>query len=121
MKFPASAIFMQNPGILEGVDDMTTLSFLHEPAILHNLDGRYSVNIIYTYTGSILVAVNPYQKLSIYSPPMIDAYCGQPLGKVIPSSDYHLVERNSQLAPHVYAISEDAYRSMLTDSRVHLS
>src|SRR5688500_6759506 len=51
LKFPASTIFMQNPGILEGMDDMTTLSFLHEPAILHNLDTRYSVNIIYTYTG----------------------------------------------------------------------
>lgn len=80
---------------------MTTLSFLHEPAILHNLSTRYSINIIYTYTGSILIAVNPYQKLNIYAKEMIDAYCGQPLGK---------------LAPHVYAMAEEAYRSMVTDS-----
>ncbi len=46
---------------------MTTLSLLHEPAILHNLNTRYSLHNIYTFTGSILIAINPYQKLNIYS------------------------------------------------------
>eukprot|EP01119_Soliformovum_irregulare_P020308 TRINITY_DN6548_c0_g1_i8.p1 TRINITY_DN6548_c0_g1~~TRINITY_DN6548_c0_g1_i8.p1 ORF type:complete len:1188 (-),score=488.31 TRINITY_DN6548_c0_g1_i8:69-3632(-) len=98
--YPATQLFIQNPTILEGVEDMTTLSFLHEPAILHNMAKRYETNTIYTYTGSILIAVNPYRKLNIYSKDMIDAYCGQPLGR---------------LSPHVYAIAENAYRSMLTD------
>ncbi|PRP79831.1 putative myosin XI [Planoprotostelium fungivorum] len=96
----SSSCFLQNPTILEGVDDMTTLSYLHEPAILHNLETRYALSIIYTYTGSILIAVNPFTKLHIYGKNVIDTYAGQPLGK---------------LSPHVYAISEDAFRSMLID------
>ena len=58
---------LKNHNFYIGVDDMTTLSYLHEPAILHNLGTRYGLNIIYTYTGSILIAINPYQKLNIYS------------------------------------------------------
>ncbi|KOM46098.1 hypothetical protein LR48_Vigan06g140400 [Vigna angularis] len=46
-----------------GVEDMTRLAYLHEPGLLQNLQIRYSINEIYTYTGSILIAVNPFQKL----------------------------------------------------------
>eukprot|EP01114_Cavostelium_apophysatum_P016651 TRINITY_DN4783_c0_g1_i3.p1 TRINITY_DN4783_c0_g1~~TRINITY_DN4783_c0_g1_i3.p1 ORF type:complete len:1580 (-),score=460.18 TRINITY_DN4783_c0_g1_i3:46-4674(-) len=101
LSLPGSSLFIQNPAILEGVDDMTQLSYLHEPAILHNLSTRYSLNIIYTYTGSILIAVNPYRNLNIFSKEVIDAYAGQPLGR---------------LPAHVYAIADDAWRSMLQES-----
>jgi len=79
---------------------MTTLSYLHEPAILHNLKTRYELEQIYTYTGSILIAVNPYKRLDIYSETMIHAYEGQQMGK---------------LAPHVFAMAEESYRIMLQD------
>ena len=39
---------------------MTTLSHLTEPGVLWNLQTRYRVDDIYTYTGSILIAVNPF-------------------------------------------------------------
>jgi hypothetical protein len=42
---------------------MTDLVFLHEPGVLANLKQRYSSNAIYTYTGSILIAVNPFKAL----------------------------------------------------------
>jgi myosin heavy subunit len=45
------------------LQDMTDLVFLHEPGVLHNLKQRYSNNAIYTYTGSILIAVNPFKSL----------------------------------------------------------
>ncbi|KAN0024169.1 hypothetical protein ACTFIV_008569 [Dictyostelium citrinum] len=89
---------MQNPVIQEGIDDMTSLSHLHEAAVIHNLIKRYEINSIYTYTGSILIAINPYTKLPIYTKEMIESFCDQPVSK---------------LAPHVYSIAESAYREML--------
>jgi myosin-5 len=75
-----TSIWLRNPAILEGVDDLTKLSYMHEAAILHNLHVRYMISQIYTYTGPILIAVNPYQRLPLYSKQMISQYCGQPLG-----------------------------------------
>jgi myosin-5 len=54
---------------------MTRLSYLHEPGVLWNLKARYGVDDIYTYTGSILIAVNPFQGLPhMYGPHMMDQY-----------------------------------------------
>ncbi|EFA79637.1 myosin [Heterostelium album PN500] len=93
---------MQNPSIQEGIDDMTNLSYLHEPAVVHNLIRRYELNTIYTYTGTILIAINPYCKLSLYTKEMIDSFCDQPIAK---------------LPPHVYAIAEASYREMLNHQK----
>ncbi|CAN4101244.1 unnamed protein product [Withania somnifera] len=64
-----------------GVDGMTELSYLHEPGVLHNLATRYQLNEIYTYTGSILIAINPFQKLpDLYDERMMKKYKEVPLG-----------------------------------------
>ncbi|CAI5465281.1 unnamed protein product [Closterium sp. Yama58-4] len=78
-----------------GVDDMTKLSYLHEPGVLHNLFLRYSIDEIYTYTGSILIAINPFCALPhLYDEQMMEQYKGTRLG---------------ELSPHVFAIAEAAY------------
>ncbi|KAJ6762955.1 MYOSIN-9 [Salix purpurea] len=60
-----------------GVDDMTKLSYLHEPGVLENLKTRYELNEIYTYTGNILIAINPFQRLPhIYDGHMMQQYNG---------------------------------------------
>ncbi|KAK9728893.1 Myosin type-2 heavy chain 1 [Basidiobolus ranarum] len=89
-----------NPPILEGIDDLTNLSYLHEPAVLHNIRTRYSQHNIYTYSGIVLIACNPFQKVSLYSQDVIQAYSGRTRG---------------ELEPHLFAISEDAYRCMLRE------
>ncbi|CAL5219117.1 g891 [Coccomyxa viridis] len=86
-----------------GVEDMTTLSYLNEPGVLWNLKCRYVLDTIYTYTGSILIAVNPFQRLPhLYGPHMMEQYRGRALG---------------ELDPHVYAIADSAYRQMRTEGK----
>ncbi|KAG5044404.1 hypothetical protein JHK87_008319 [Glycine soja] len=82
-----------------GVDDMTKLSYLHEPGVLQNLKTRYELNEIYTYTGNILIAINPFQRLPhIYDLHMMQQYKGAPFG---------------ELSPHVFAVADVAYRAMI--------
>nr|XP_016489507.1 PREDICTED: myosin-9-like isoform X1 [Nicotiana tabacum] len=86
-----------------GVDDMTKLSYLHEPGVLQNLAARYQLNEIYTYTGSILIAINPFQRLPhLYDRHMMEQYKGAPLG---------------ELSPHVFAIADAAYRQMINEGK----
>uniref|UniRef100_A0ACD5VYR7 Uncharacterized protein n=1 Tax=Avena sativa TaxID=4498 RepID=A0ACD5VYR7_AVESA len=87
----------------EGVDDMTRLSYLHEPGVLDNLAVRYAKNVIYTYTGNILIAINPFQRL----PHLVDVctmekYKGANLG---------------DLDPHVFAIADVSYRQMMNEGK----
>ncbi|VAI61570.1 unnamed protein product [Triticum turgidum subsp. durum] len=84
------------------VDDMTKLTYLNEPGVLYNLKRRYALNEIYTYTGSILIAVNPFTRLPhLYNEYMMEQYKGVQLG---------------ELSPHVFAVADASYRAMLNDS-----
>eukprot|EP01025_Chloroclados_australasicus_P037082 TRINITY_DN3778_c0_g2_i3.p1 TRINITY_DN3778_c0_g2~~TRINITY_DN3778_c0_g2_i3.p1 ORF type:complete len:238 (-),score=33.65 TRINITY_DN3778_c0_g2_i3:95-808(-) len=99
---PAADLPLQNPGTI-GVEDMTKLSYLNEPGVLWNLNQRYQVDDIYTYTGSILIAINPFAALThLYGTEMMNQYRGKELG---------------ELSPHVYAIADEAYRLMRRDGK----
>ncbi|PWN53173.1 myosin V [Violaceomyces palustris] len=93
---------LRNPPLLEATDDLTNLSYLNEPAVLHTILNRYSQRVIYTYSGIVLIAVNPFFSLSLYSPDIIQAYSGRKRG---------------ELDPHLFAIAEDAYRCMVRDKK----
>jgi myosin-5 len=92
------------PGLLlHLLQDMTDLAFLHEPGVLWNLKQRYAGDAIYTYTGSILIAVNPFKGLPrLYAKSVMDSYS---------SGDA------SGMAPHVYAVASAAYRKMRQEGR----
>ncbi|XP_066523254.1 unconventional myosin-Va [Hoplias malabaricus] len=94
---------LRNPDILVGENDLTALSYLHEPAMLHNLRVRFiDSKLIYTYCGIILVAINPYESLPIYGADIISAYSGQNMG---------------DMDPHIFAVAEEAYKQMARDER----
>ncbi|PFX32989.1 Unconventional myosin-Ic [Stylophora pistillata] len=81
-----------------GVQDFVLLEdFKSEDAFLENLRKRYNSGLIYTYIGTVVVSVNPYKTLPIYNQDVIEKYRGENL---------------YELPPHVYAISDSAYRSM---------
>ncbi|XP_048857426.1 LOW QUALITY PROTEIN: unconventional myosin-Ic-like [Brienomyrus brachyistius] len=86
-----------------GVQDFVLLeNYTSEAAFIENLRKRFKENLIYTYIGSILVSVNPYKELEIYSKPHMDRYHGVSFCEV---------------SPHIYAISDNVYRSMRTEGR----
>jgi myosin-5 len=83
-------------------DDLTTLTHLHEPAVVYCLKTHYEQNSIYTYTGKILLALNPFQSLNgMYGEDVMQ--------------DYWEPNPLERPAPHVYAVAQDSYRSLLHD------
>lgn len=86
-----------------GIDDMIQLNDLNEASLLWNLKIRYDKELIYTYTGSILVAVNPYKMYDMYGLDMVKKYEGQILGT---------------LPPHLFAIGSAAYSAMSRGNQV---
>lgn len=57
----------------------------HRPVVLHNIKLRYQQKQIYTYSGIVLVAMNPYARLPIYTPDVMRA-CGLHLGSSCPGT-----------------------------------
>ena len=89
----------------DGVENMTQLNYVHAPALLDNLRYRFSKDYVYTYTGKICIAVNPFSwKVSkpLYEESLLVQYRGKELG---------------DKPPHVYAIAEDAYQHIVNDRR----
>ena len=90
-----------NPAMLEASDDLTNLSHLNEPAVLQAIKLRYAQKEIYTYSGIVLIATNPFARVdSLYVPGMVQVYAGK--------------HRSSQ-APHLFAIAEESFSDMLRD------
>uniref|UniRef100_UPI00358EF764 unconventional myosin-X-like isoform X2 n=1 Tax=Myxine glutinosa TaxID=7769 RepID=UPI00358EF764 len=84
-----------HPASIKGVEDMSCLVELHEGAILHNLHLRYQQDLIYTFVGSILAAVNPYKVLDgLYKPSVVQQYEQKQLG---------------ELPPHIFALASESY------------
>ncbi|KAI9913229.1 hypothetical protein PsorP6_005924 [Peronosclerospora sorghi] len=81
-----------------GAEDMCHLSHLHEPAIVYNVRERFFAKEPYTYTGNIVIAVNPYQWIKEhYSDELRDLYTQRPW---------------DEMPPHVYATSAQAFNHM---------
>ncbi|XP_054198138.1 unconventional myosin-VIIb isoform X3 [Homo sapiens] len=91
-----------HPNSVQGVDDMIRLGDLNEAGMVHNLLIRYQQHKIYTYTGSILVAVNPFQVLPLYTLEQVQLYYSRHMG---------------ELPPHVFAIANNCYFSMKRNKR----
>ncbi|CAM9514978.1 unnamed protein product, partial [Ectocarpus fasciculatus] len=93
-----------------GVEDLTSLTYLHEPTILYSLSQRYESDLIYTGVGPILLAVNPFKRVKLYSDDILAAYRKD--GEL----RHYDPNYNETLAPHVYAIADKAYRNMTAPS-----
>eukprot|EP00928_Gymnodinium_smaydae_P088572 TRINITY_DN72642_c0_g1_i1.p1 TRINITY_DN72642_c0_g1~~TRINITY_DN72642_c0_g1_i1.p1 ORF type:complete len:1245 (-),score=276.03 TRINITY_DN72642_c0_g1_i1:210-3944(-) len=81
---------------LSVMDDLTQLAHLHEPAVLDSLQNRYDVDRIYTSTGPILIALNPFKViLGLYEDEVLRS---------------HIREKLAQ--PHVFKTARASYRGI---------
>ncbi|KAI5957802.1 MYO1 [Candida theae] len=91
-----------NPEKFNKCEDMAELTHLNEPSVVYNLYLRYMDDLIYTYSGLFLVAINPYKSLPIYDDSMVRKFRNQPTDKE---------------SPHIFAIAEATYRNLLSNKR----
>ncbi|CAJ0928963.1 unnamed protein product, partial [Mesorhabditis belari] len=98
--FKKDALQEMNPPKFEKTEDMSNLSFLNDASVLHNLRARYASMLIYTYSGLFCVVINPYKRLPIYTESVANMYMGK---------------RRNEMPPHLFAVSDEAYRNMLLD------
>ncbi|KAF7724587.1 class II myosin [Apophysomyces ossiformis] len=80
-----------------GVSDMTLLTKITNEAINENLMKRWQNAEIYTYIGHVLISVNPFRDLGIYTDAVLSSYRGKNL---------------LEMPPHVFAIAESSYHHM---------
>ncbi|XP_056105837.1 myosin-IIIa isoform X3 [Rhinichthys klamathensis goyatoka] len=83
----------------DDVEDLAILEVLDENTITEQLQRRYTKELIYTYVGDILIAVNPFQDTELYTPEHSKIYVG--------------AKRTSN-PPHIYAVADIAYQSMVS-------
>ncbi|XP_032879640.1 unconventional myosin-Ib isoform X6 [Amblyraja radiata] len=80
-----------------GVGDSVLLEPLTEDTFLENLKKRFDHCEIYTYIGDVVISVNPYRPLPIYTPAKVEEYRNR---------NFY------ELSPHIYALADEAYRSL---------
>lgn len=91
-----------NPPKFEKCEDMANLTFLNDASVFHNLEARYKAKMIYTYSGLFCIVVNPYKRYPIYTQSVVKLYLGK---------------RRNEVPPHLWAITETAYRNMLQNTK----
>ncbi|XP_009299653.1 unconventional myosin-Ih isoform X1 [Danio rerio] len=88
-----------------GIQDFVLLDAHNsETAFLDNLKKRFTEDLIYTYIGTLLISVNPYKELDIYTKKQMDLYMGVNF---------------FELPPHIYALADNAYHTMLSEANNH--
>merc|ERR1711910_168214 len=94
----AGEIGRVNPPKFEKCEDMVNLTYLNDASVFWNLKTRYQAKLIHTYSGLIVVVVNPYKRYPLYTHRVCKIYLGK---------------RRNECPPHLWAIAEGAYRNML--------
>ncbi|XP_068765625.1 unconventional myosin-XVIIIa isoform X4 [Struthio camelus] len=87
-----------NPPSCDRAEDLASLVYLNESSVLHTLRQRYGGNLVHTYAGATMVIVNPLSSPSMYSEKVMHMFKGC---------------RREDMSPHIYAVAQAAYRSML--------
>ncbi|XP_053425601.1 unconventional myosin-XVIIIa isoform X11 [Nycticebus coucang] len=80
------------------LDDLASLVYLNESSVLHTLRQRYGGSLLHTYAGPSLLVLSPRGAPAMYSEKVMHMFKGC---------------RREDMAPHIYAVAQTAYRAML--------
>ncbi|XP_012665219.1 unconventional myosin-XVIIIa isoform X2 [Otolemur garnettii] len=80
------------------LDDLASLVYLNESSVLHTLRQRYGGSLLHTYAGPSLLVLSPRGAPAVYSEKVMHMFKGC---------------RREDMAPHIYAVAQTAYRAML--------
>lgn len=98
MKRPAEFHGLQLSHLSQDVEDLVMLDDLNTPLILHSLKKRFWKDQIYTNVGTILISINPYKSLGLYTPSIMEKYRSRGI---------------SNLPPHIFVIADNAYEKLI--------
>lgn len=80
------------------LEDLASLVYLNESSVLHTLRQRYGASLLHTYAGPSLLVLSPRGAPAVYSEKVMHMFKGC---------------RREDMAPHIYAVAQTAYRAML--------
>jgi len=92
-------------------NDLIALPHLHEPSILHAVGERFMHGSIYTWTGPVIIAVNPFQRLPLYTDEIREHYRAEGLFRS------QGMGSDGELEPHPFAVADKSYRQMMSEGR----
>lgn len=93
-----------NPPGMDGIGNLTNLSFLHDAGILAVLQHRHGRDVIYTHAGPVLVAVNPFKNVDgvLYSDDVVKKYVDRPV----------MGEGSYGYEPHIFLTADQAFKEV---------
>eukprot|EP01083_Nonionella_stella_P222146 793017_1 len=101
-------ISMKKSSLQRIVGDLTLLDEMSVPLILHCLRKRFESGKIYSAIGSILISINPYTQLDLYTPKMIRKYRNS-------------LEEHREVPPHVFVVADAAYKGLTFEKGLNQS
>jgi myosin V len=104
VKFYADKILTRNEDDIDCQNNLIDIPHLNEPSILNAINLRFDNNKIYTYTGKILISVNPFKDLDLYSYESMNLY-----------------KNNNLSNPHIYQIANNAFNNFIENQTILIS
>ena len=104
VKFYTDIILTRNEDETDCQHNLIDIPHLNEPSILNAVNLRFNDNKIYTYTGNILISINPFKDLDLYSNESMNMY------------------KDTKISlPHIYQIANNAFDNFTSNQTILIS
>ena len=99
----ADNILPRNPPEIVRIPNLIKHQFLHEASMLESLQARFDAEEIYTYSGPVIISVNPFKRLPIYSDEQV--------------AKYKEIQEDDDSSPHVFHVAQRAFGKLIHEGQ----